>query len=184
MFERFTQTALSTAVLYWKVFGLTVIGLAGMTSVAWAADAPIDPKIATNITITGCLHSGEKDGQFVLVGVTEKTATGGVAPVPYAIYMLDSTRDMKPLVGQLVDIKGVVVKRYSQPGTIKIAVQDDAENTTTVKVESASGKSATTKDFAGSSEGMSKVEVSRPVYKVNVDSIAAVNTEHTGPACK
>ncbi|NDJ14032.1 MAG: hypothetical protein EBY17_23040 [Acidobacteriia bacterium] len=169
MFHKTTYTVLSTLII---------------CSAAWAADAPTDPKIATNITITGCLHAGENSGQFVLLGVTEKTATGGVAPVPYAIYMLDSTRDMKPLVGQLVDIKGVVVKRYAKSGSMKISLQDDAGRTPEVKVESGSGKVASTKDFEEKSAGDTVVEMSRPVYKVNVDSIAAVDAQHTGPACK
>lgn len=169
MFHTTTYTVLSTLII---------------CSAAWAADAPTDPKIATNITITGCLHAGETSGQFVLLGVTEKTATGGVLPVPYAIYRLDSGRDMKPLVGQLVDIKGVVVKRYAKAGTIKISLQDDAGTTPEVKVESGSGRVASTKDFAEKSAGDTMIEVSRPVYQVNVDSIAAVDPEHAGPACK
>lgn len=153
------------------------------------ADAPknIDPKIAKNITITGCLHAGENSGEFVLVGATEKTATGAIAAVPYAIYMLNTTRDMKGLVGELVDIRAVVVSKDAKRGTIRVMVEDDAANTTDVKVETGSGDATTTKDFAGRVGRRAResvVEVSRPVYRVNVDSISAVSGEQAGPACK
>ena len=173
MFERLTKTILAAVIP-----GLAVL---------CAADAPVDPKIATNITITGCLHGGEHSGDFVLVGVTEKTATGAVAAVPYAIYMLNSTNGMKDLVGELVDIKGVVVSKDAKHGTIKVVVDDDTAKTTDVTVERGSGNSTTTKEYAGKTNGPaagSVIEVSRPVYRVNVESIIAAKTDQTGPACK
>lgn len=167
-----------------SIFATLILSSAVFSPLMLAADsAPVDPKIAKNIIITGCLHAGEHSGQFVLVGVTERTLTGKAVPVPYAIYTLDSTRDMKPLVGQLVDVTGVVVSRDKERGTIKIDVGGDAESTTAVAVDTAS-RSVTTKSFAGTSAPESVVELSRPVYRVGVDSIKPVRVANGSPACR
>jgi hypothetical protein len=105
-------------------------------------------------------------------------------PVPYAIYMLNSTKDMKELVGQLVDVKGVVISREKKQGTIKINVSADTEATTKVTVETGHEKDLSTKPFAGTAGAESVVEMNRPVYRIDVESIVAGQTRQKGPACK
>jgi hypothetical protein len=162
------------------------IALAGtvLSPLVRAGDSePVDPRIAKNVTITGCLHAGAHAGQFVLLGVTEKALDGTVVPVPYSIYRLDSTRDMKPLVGELVDISGVVVSRDKKQGKITIDVGGDEGSTTNVTVAEGS-RSIKTKSFAGTPATDSVLELNRPVYRVNVDSITPVGGADIRPVCK
>jgi hypothetical protein len=168
-----------------SIFATLILSSAALAPLVRAADGdPVDPKIATNISITGCLHAGEHFAQFVLVGVTELAPDGSVIPVPYAIYMLNSTKDMKQLVGQLVDVKGVVVSRDKRQGIIKINVSADAQATTDVTVETGEKKDTTTKPFAGWASAESVVEINRPVYRIGVESITAEKLRQSGPACK
>jgi hypothetical protein len=169
-----SKTALITTILV--SFALAPFALAGET-------APADSKVGTVVTITGCVHAGRHANQFVLVGVTEKMSDGQISPVPYAIYWLDSTKGLKPLLGEMVDVTGTVTKRESRPGSIKIDVQADEEQSTDVKVERGS-QTVTTKEYPGTPDDESSVVLSRPVYRVNVESVKAVDPVHYGPACK
>jgi hypothetical protein len=143
------------------------------------------------VTITGCVHQGTSRGSFVLVGVTERPADSlaPIQPVPFAIYWLDSTDGLKALVGELVDITGKVTERRLKPGTITISV--DPSETLSTDVEVASGnRNETTKKFddgprpAGTSGYSSSLELSRPVYKLVVENVRAVNAPAAGPACR
>lgn len=166
------------------IFATLILSSAVLSPLVLAGDSePVDPRIAKNITITGCLHAGQHSGQFVLVGVTERTLAGKVVPVPYSIYMLNSTKDMKPLVGELVDISGVVISRDKKQGTIKIDVGVGEGSTTDVTV-AAGSRSVATKGFAGTPGAESVVELNRPVYRVDVDSIKPVRVANGGPACR
>ena len=140
--------------------------------IAFAADAPADAKIGTTVTITGCMHAGKHSDQFVLVGVTEKLAGGLASPTPYAIYWLDSYSGMKSMVGGLVEVTGVVVKRDSREGKIKIDVHPGIEESMDVKVQAAGKPGMTTKEFSGSPDEESSIELTRPVYRVHVQSLA------------
>jgi hypothetical protein len=163
------------------LFATLILSSAALSPLLLAADpATADPRIAKNITITGCLHAGVHSGQFVLVGVTERTLAGAVVPVPYSIYRLDSTQDMKHLVGELVDISGKVVSRDKKQGSIKIDVGAGEEN---VAVKMAS-KTVTTKTFPETPAAESVVELSRPVYLINVESVKATSVADGGSACR
>jgi hypothetical protein len=163
------------------LFATLILSSAALSPLLLAADpATVDPRIAKNITITGCLHAGVHSGQFVLVGITERTLTGAVVPVPYSIYRLDSTQDMKHLVGELVDISGKVVSRDKKQGAIKINVGAGEEN---VAVEMPS-KTVTTKNYAQTPAAESVIELSRPVYLIDVESIKAVSVAEGGSTCR
>lgn len=83
----------------------------------------------------------------------------------------------------LVGVTGTVTKRESRPGSIKIDVQADEEQSTDVKVERGS-QTVTNKEYPGTPDDESSVVLSRPVYRVNVESVKAVDPVHYGPACK
>ena len=172
------------------------VALAGI-SMPWAASgqtAPApDPKIGTRVTITGCLHKGTSWNSYVLLGVTERPADSAASlqVVPYAIYWLDSTDGLKEHVGDMVDITGKVTGRRPNPGTITFNVDPDETRETKVTVASNSkSKSETTKKFdngpqaAGSSTEPSSVQVSRPVYKLDVQKIVALTVPAGSPACR
>jgi hypothetical protein len=165
------------------------------TSLSWAASgqdkAVPDPKIGTRVIITGCLHKGTS-GSFVLLGVTERPAdpAAPIQAVPYAIYWLDSTDGLKALVGEMVDITGKVTGRRPKPGTITVSVDPSETKSTEVAVASGSKTlDATTKKFedtprpAGTSGAESSLEVTRPVYKLDVENVRAVSAPG-GPACR
>lgn len=109
--------------------------------------------------------------------------------MPFAIYWLDSTDGLKALVGEIVDVTGEVTERRSKPGTITIAI--DPSETLSTDVEVASGtRNVTTEKFddrprpAGTSGSSSSLEVTRPVYKLVVENVRAVNVPVAGPACR
>jgi hypothetical protein len=149
------------------------------------------PEIAKRITITGCLHKGTSLDSFVLVGVTERPADASapIVPVPIAIYWLDSTDGLKPLVGQMVDVTGKVTSREPKPGTITISIDPDVTRSTDVNVDSAS-RNVTTEKFddrprsVGTPGSPSMVKVTRPVYNLAVDDVRAARVSATGPACQ
>src|ERR1017187_7702209 len=157
------------------------------TGLLWAASgqtkpAP-DPKIGTRITITGCLHKGTGGDSFVLLGVTERPAdaAGPVQLVPFAIYWLNSTDGLKPLVGEFVDVTGKVTERRPQPGTITVNIDVSEKLSTDVNVANANkALDVTTKKFddaprpAGTSTSDSTIQVQRPVSKLKVDDVHAV----------
>ena len=166
-------------------FATLVLASGALSSLALAGDAAtVDPKIATRITISGCVHAGSKPGQFVLVGVTERAPDGQINPVPYAIYWLDSNKELKSMVGGFVDVTGTVLKRDSKRGFIKISVRPDEEKTADVTVENGNQKGTTTKEYAGAVNEESTVEITRPVYRITVESIKSLDDSHMGPACK
>lgn len=165
------------------------------TSLLWAASGQAtsgpDPKLGTRVIITGCLHQGTGRNSFVLLGVTERPADSPapIQPVPLAIYWLDSTDGLKALVGEIVDVTGTVTERRSKPGTITISI--DPSDTLSTDVEVASGiKNVTTEKFddrprpTGTSGSPSSLEVTRPVYKLDVENVRSVNLPVGGPACR
>ena len=165
------------------------------TNLLWAASGQAasgpDPKLGTRVTITGCLHEGTSRDSFVLLGVTERPADSSapVQPVPLAIYWLDSTSGLKALVGEMVDVTGKVTERRSKPGTITVSI--DPSETLSTDVEVASGfNNVTTEKFddrprpTGTSGSPSALEVTRPVYKLVVEDVRAVNVPGAGPACR
>ena len=168
-----------------------VVAGASLLSAESGQSKPIDPKIGTRVTITGCLHKGQDSDSFVLLGVTERPADSPapVRAVPYAIYWLDSTDGLKKLVGEIVDVTGKVTERRSKPGTITIFVDPTEKKSTDVEITS-SGREETTKKFAGNpavvgtSGTPSSLEVHRPVYKLVVEKVVAVTPVDDGPACR
>lgn len=167
------------------------------TSLLWAASGQAkpgpDPKIGTRVTITGCLHQGTSRNSFVLLGVTERPADSPaqIQLVPYAIYWLDSTDGLKALVGEMVDVTGKVTERRPKPGTITLSIDVSETLSTDVQVASSSKTlDVTTKKFddkprpTGTSSSDSSLEVTRPVYKLVVENVRAVNVPGAGPACR
>lgn len=175
----------------------TVAAALAGTSLLWAASgqaaqAP-DPKIGTRVTITGCLHKGASWDSYVLLGVTERPADSPAAfqAVPYAIYWLDSTDGLQEHVGDMVDITGKVTGRRPNKGTITLEVDPSESRETKVTVASNSKTlNETTKKFdngpqaSGSSTAPSSIQVTRPVYKLDVQKIAAVAVPAGSPACR
>lgn len=162
-----------------------------VTAVAGQTGGVRDPKIGTVVTITGCLHEGDEPDSFVLVGVTERPAEGEGAPlvpVPFAIYWLDSTEGLKPLVGQMIDVMGKVLKREAKQGTITVDVHPADALSQTVEVESGdesvkSMKYAERPKPVGTS-GSSSIVVTRPVYRLDVQRVSAAKIGPLGPACR
>jgi len=172
MIDRLTKSA---------IFATFILSSAALSPLLRAGDSePVDPRIAKNITITGCLHAGAHAGQFVLLGVTERTLTGALVPVPYSVYMLDSTKDLKHLVGELVDVDGVVVSKDKKAGTVKVVVTSDEETVAVGK----DSKPVTTKAFLATPTADSVVELSRPIYRVHVDTIMPAGFADGAPACR
>ena len=171
------------------------LGFAGATLVTAATGQTSggrDPKIGTEVTITGCLHAGDRRNSFVLVGVTERPAQGETAPlvpVPFAIYLLDSTDGLKPLVGQLIDVVGKVVKREAKEGTITVDIHPAEVLSDTVEVESGNHSVKSTKydgrpEPVGTSGSPSTMRLARPVYRLDVKHVsAAAGIGALGPAC-
>lgn len=152
-----------------------------------------DPKIGTEVTITGCLHAGDERNSFVLVGVTERPAQGEttpLVPVPFAIYWLDSNDGLKPLVGQMVDVVGKVVKREAKLGTITVDIHPAEVLSDTVEIKSGNDSAKTTKydgrpEPVGTSGSPSTIVLARPVYKLDVKHVsAAARIGPPGPACR
>jgi len=172
---------------------LVVAGSTLVTAATGQTSGVRDPKIGTEVTITGCLHAGDERGSFVLVGVTERPAQGETAPlvpVPFAIYWLDSTAGLKPLVGQLVDVVGKVVKREAKQGTITVDIHPAEGLSDTVEVRSGNDSAKTTKydgrpEPVGTSGSPSTILLERPVYKLDVKHVsAAARIGPLGPACR
>ena len=153
-----------------------------------------DPKIGTRVTVTGCLHEGTSRGSFVLLGVTERPADASapIRPVPLAIYWLDSTKGLKDLVGEMVDITGTITGRRGKPGTITVDIDVSESRSTDVQVASGNKDlDVTSKKFddrprpAETSTSDSTLTVSRPVYKLDVEKVGhAANFPVTGQVCR
>lgn len=152
----------------------------------------VDPKIGTMVTITGCLHQGEARDSFMLLGVTERPAgtKGPSLIVPIAIYSLDSTDGLKELVGEFVDVTGKITDRRSGLGKVTVSLDPSEHKDKDVEVNT-SGRNVTTEKFdsgstpAGSSRtSASALEVMRPVYKLKVNDVRAVNYPVPGPPCR
>ena len=169
------------------------LALAG-TSLQSAAAADKDPKIGTRVTITGCLHEGKGHDSYVLLGVTERpadTPSPKVLLVPYAIYWLDSTDGLKPYVGEIVDVTGKITARRTDAGTITVSIDPTEHKQTEVEV-TAKDKEETTRKFDNTDKPRpadvehteSQVQVRRPVYKLDVQSVAASGAPVAGPACR
>jgi hypothetical protein len=170
------------------------LALAGTSLLrAGQATSGADPKVGTRVTITGCLHEGTSRDSFVLLGVTERPADSPapIQPAPYAIYWLDSTDGLKPFLGELVDITGKITERRPKPGTITVSI--DVSEALSTDVQVASGNKTvdvTTTKFddrprpTGTSRSDSSLEMMRPVYKLVVESVRAVNVPVAGPACR
>jgi outer membrane protein OmpA-like peptidoglycan-associated protein len=154
-------------------------------------DKEAGPEIGRQIIITGCLHRGTLLDTFVLLGVTERPADPSepAIPVPYAIYWLDSTKGLEPLVGQMVEVTGKVTSEEAHPGTITIAINPDIGFSTDVQIKS-SKRDLTTKKFeysdkpANTADSQSSLIVKRPVYNLAVDDVSAVDTGAEGPPCQ
>lgn len=122
--------------------------------------------------------------------MTADGSPASIVPVPFAIYWLDSTDGLKPLVGQIVDVTGRVAKRESKLGTITLDIQPADALPNTVSVESGS-KDVATEKFrgapgpAGASRPGSITIVTRPVYKLDVKDVRPVPLGGaTGPPCR
>lgn len=170
---------------------LALAGTSPLSAAAEQAKANADPKLGTRVTITGCLHQGTSSGSFVLLGVTERPAESEAQMqlVPYAIYWLDSNDGLKEHVGEVVDITGKVTERRSKPGTITVSIDPSEALSTDVRVQSGS-RSETTEKYddrprpTGTPTTSSALEVSRPVYKLVVETVRAVTIPVAGPACR
>jgi hypothetical protein len=111
--------------------------------------------------------------------------------VPYAIYWLDSNEGLKAHVGEMVDITGKVTERRPNPGTITVSLDPGEPLSTKVEVASSTNSvDVTSKKFddgprpAESSSAPSTIEMRRPVYKLDVQTVRAVNVPAGGPACR
>lgn len=173
---------------------LALTGTSLLYAAAGQAKPAQDPKIGTRVIITGCLHQGGSRDSFVLLGVTERPADkpAPFRAVPLAIYWLDSTDGLKELVGEIVDVTGKVTGRRPKPGTITVSIDPSEPLEKDVQVASNSKTlDVTTKPFddgarpRGTSGASSMLEVSRPVYKLDVENVRAVNDlPASGPACR
>jgi hypothetical protein len=181
--------SITTTTTLGLVFAGTTLMAAGIGQTTQARD----PKIGSEIIITGCLHAGSEHDSFVLVGVTERPAVSKrtpIAPVPYAIYLLDSTDGLKALVGQMVDVEGKVAKRESKQGTITVNIQPDKVRSDTVEIETKDQDVKTKKydgrpEPVGTSGSPSSIELARPVYKLDVKRVSAAGRiGPLGSACR
>jgi hypothetical protein len=164
-----------------KQFAMLILAAAWIPPLVFAQEFPsLDAKVGSTIVITGCVHAGKPSGQVVLVGVIERSVDGTPAPFQ-SIYWLNSTKQLKPLVGQVVDITGTVVKREPELGGVKVEVRPE-EQTESVKIDT-DWKTATTKAYAGAADKQT-VEVTRPVYRLKVQTVAPSAGQTAGAACQ
>lgn len=180
------------------ILATVVVNLIAGTSLALGAAGQIpaaqDPKIGTRVTITGCLHQGTSSDSFVLMGVTERPADSppSVQPVPWAIYWLDSTDGLKARVGEMVDVTGTITGRRPEAGKITVAIDASELRAKDVQVTSASKTlDVTTEKYepalrpVGTSGTDSSISISRPLYKLDVETVArAAGYPPTGPVCR
>lgn len=184
MFNREATMKLTNTITIKTILTALILSSGALSSLTFAQQPEAaDSKVGSTVTINGCLHAGKRAGQFALLGVTERTADGSAAAVPYAIYWLDSNRELKPLVGEVVDVTGAVTKRDSRDGVIKIEVRSGHERSDDVKLEY-SNHTVTTKPFGGPADKDSVVELTRPVYKIHVDSVVAIENQDSASACR
>jgi hypothetical protein len=153
-----------------------------------AAQAPgvTDPKIGTGVTIRACLRAGDNHDSFVLVNVTERPA----GDAPSGIYWLNSTKGLRPFVGQWVDIVGQVTAREAKLGTVTLAIDPTEALSDTVKVESEDAD-VKSEEYNGRPEPdraatSPSINVTvRPVYRLDVKHVsAAANIDPLGPTCR
>ena len=178
-------------VLIATTMSLALTGTCLMWAASGQATSGPDPKLGTRVTITGCLHKGTSRDSFVLLGVTERPADSpaSIRPVPFAIYSLDSTDGLEALVGEMVDVTGKVTERTSKAGTITVSIDVSETLSNDVQVETET-KDVTSEKFndrprpVGASRSDSSIEVTRPVYKLVVEDVRAVNVPVAGPACR
>jgi hypothetical protein len=173
------------------VFTVALVGTGLAFADSGQSPTAPDPKVGTRVTITGCLHKGASSGSFVLLGVTERPAGSAASGqlVPFAIYWLDSNDGLKGLVGEMVDITGKVKERRPHQGTITTSFDPEQAASTDVRVASQSKTlDVTSKKFDGGPQGASGaaivVQVKRPVYKLDVETVRAVAPPVDGPACR
>jgi len=89
----------------------------------------------------------------------------------------------------MVDVTGKVTERRSKPGTITVSIDVSETLSKDVKVESGT-KNVTSEKFndrprpTGTSSSDSSLEVTRPVCKLVVENVRAVNLPAAGPACR
>jgi len=142
---------------------------------------------ARQIIISGCLHRGLALDSFVLLGVSERPADPKepIVPVPNAIYWLNYTGGLEPLVGKMVEVTGMVTSHELSQGTITITIDPSQTLSTDVKVASGK-KDVTTEKFDDRPrlDVQSSLKVSRPVYNLAVDRVAAVDSGKTGQPCQ
>ncbi len=166
-----------------------ILGLC-FASVGMAKEKASGPEIGRQIIITGCLHRGTSLDTFVLLGVTERPAdpSAPVTPVPIAIYWLDSTEGLEPLVGKMVEVTGTVTSNEPKPGMITISINPDVTLSTDVQVES-DERSITSKKFeyirpVSTTGSQSELIVKRPVYNLAVDDVNALYTDANEATCQ
>ncbi|GEM_PF-3649450 len=177
-------------------FALAIAGMSCFSVAYGQTAASMDPKVGTTVTITGCVHEGTAPNTYVLVHVRERTEMGematGMESKPYAIYMLDTTAGLKPQVGQLINVTGTVTQRDAKNGTINVAVDPDARNTTKVTLKTAD-KTLKAKSYSPTSNQSMETKKAlpdtdttypRPVYRLAVSSVQSVNDAMNGPACR
>jgi len=167
------------------IFGLFIATL-GM-----AEEKATGPEIGRRIIISGCLHRGTSLDTFVLLGVTERPAdpSDPIIPVPIAIYWLDSTKGLGPLVGKMVEVTGEVTSEEPNLGLMTISINPDITLSTDVQLESGK-RSITSKKFDYSERPMStsgtqsEIIVKRPVYNLEVDDVNALYTDTNETTCQ
>jgi len=162
-----------------------IISAAFMTT-GMAQDKATAPD-GRQIIITGCLHRGASLDSFALLGVSERPADPSqpIVPVATAIYWLNYTGGLEPLVGKMVEVTGMVVSHESKPGTITITIDPSQTLSTDVKVASGK-KDVTTEKFDDRPRPpfQSSLKTTRPVYNLAVDRVTAVDPGKTGPPCQ
>jgi hypothetical protein len=164
-----------------KQLAILILAAAGISPVASAQEfLSLDAKVGNTVVITGCVHAGKPSGQVILVGVVERSLDGTPAPFQ-SIYWLDTIKQLRPLVGQVVDITGTVVKREAELGGIKVKVHPE-EQTESVKIDT-DWRTARTETYGGITDYQS-VEVTRPVYRLKVQAIAPSAGQIAGASCQ
>jgi hypothetical protein len=147
---------------------LTGLSLAATLAVAGVLAADDAALSAESVTITGCVHAGQKSDSFVLTDVTD---TKGVAG--QVIYWLSSTKGLKEHVGKRVSVTGPVVK-VSQG---EVEIKNDPGKDPPAKVEiKARGKevdAGTTSPSVTTGE-KGKTEEKMPVHRIKVHSLKEI----------
>jgi hypothetical protein len=117
--------------------------------------------------ISGCVVAGEAKGSFLLTGVT----VDGNVP-SNAFYRLDSTKGLRPHVGQRVEVSGVADLGEYEKGKVKVNTDDGK---TTTKVTAGDQRLKVDSNVWAGSMGAAKMKADIDTYGFEVKRVKRID---------